>query len=49
MDNQIRDCFYCSLPTATIREHFGIRIALCETCNRYVLRVVEGKRKAVRA
>ena len=37
------DCFYCSLPSATMREHYGIRIALCDSCNRYVLRVSKAR------
>ena len=49
MNKQILDCFYCLLPTATMREHFGIRIALCDSCDRYVLRIVSQQIMGVRA
>ena len=44
MSPQLLDCYFCGLPTATMRDYAGIRIALCGKCDLYVVMISRQKR-----
>lgn len=47
MNKQLLDCYFCGLPTATMRDYAGIRVSLCAKCDAYVTRI--SRKQRVRA